>query len=373
MKYHCTVALVVLYAITSAGVAWANETCAPEVAPTPSSLWEVISSPEVDGCITGRINEEKAMLEIDDLSVDASLRKANTILAWNTLLEQLDTQRSNLTSDALSGLIDEVYSRALAAWRSVSTTDIGFTALQHAYRSAWMIDFDGNLGSLVSDSDESEIAPKIELEAGLTKACSSEGDTCPETAKHAVKLVQRIRLGSEIAAFYGQPVIVGLAAMVHEINTEWDRFLFQSKPMYPWSLWLTDVLNRKASSFDQQLGLRRPPDTQYFILHPAPGFSYISNANDGDQLQPSVYVELFGVNKWKEKYLTGVSAIVEYSDRANIDDVGWGALFTFSNKFSFAITSNDGDVGITLGLDLANFFKEQLKPQIEIIKTRRQK
>ncbi|MGB5518983.1 MAG: hypothetical protein WBO73_11040 [Gammaproteobacteria bacterium] len=267
----------------------------------------------------------------------------------------------------------EVYNRALAAWESVAKTDIGVAAQPQAYQSAWEIGFDGNLGPLVSDMDSSQVAPKIAIEAGLAKACSLEGDRCPQTSEHAVELVQSIRLSGEIAGFYGQPVIVGLAAKVREINNEWDRFLFQSKPMYPWSLRLTDVLNRRESSYDKKLGLRAPPDTQYFFLHPAPGFSYINNANDGEQLQPSVYVELFGINKWRKKYFTGVSAIVEYADRSNMDDVGWGALFTFSNKFSFANTSNDGDVGVTFGLDLANFYKEQLKPQIESIKTGRSK
>ncbi|MGB5583975.1 MAG: hypothetical protein WBO93_10335, partial [Gammaproteobacteria bacterium] len=42
---------------------------------------------------------------IDDRSVDASLRKANTISAWHILLEQLDKQRIGLASEVLSGLI----------------------------------------------------------------------------------------------------------------------------------------------------------------------------------------------------------------------------------------------------------------------------
>ena len=221
-------------------------------------------------------------------------------------------------------------------------------------------------------NEDKVIDPKIELEVYLTKACADEGDICPDASRHAVELIQTIRLAGQIASFYGQPVIVGLAAKVHEINNEWDRFLFQSKPMYPWSLWLTDVLNREDASYDNKLGLRTPPERQYFIMHPAPGFSYVSGATVGEQLQPSVYLEIFGINYWRKKYFTGVSVIAEYSDRASRDDVGWGALFTFANKFSFAVTSNDGDVGITLGVDLANFYREQLQPQIKNIRMQRQ-
>ena len=105
------------------------------------------------------------------------------------------------------------------------------------------------------------------------------------------------------------------------------------------------------------------------MLHPSPGFSYVSDASDGDQLQPTVYVELFGINKWRWKYLTGASLIVEYADRADVDDMGWGALLTVGNKFSIGITTHDGNFGVTLGIDLANFYKERLKPQIESIKT----
>ncbi len=370
MKYSGTAALIFLYAIASAGAVWAAEPCAPAEAPSPTSLWEAITSDAVAACINGNVEQKKQELEIDGVSADASLRKANTIGAWNALLGLLEDQSDGLGSEALNALVEQVHSRALAAWTSVSTTDMGVAASPQAYQSAWEIDFDGNLGPLV-DGNGQVIEPAIELETGLATACATEGDTCPEASMQAIELIQTVRLGKEIAGFYGQPVIAGLAAEVREINNEWDRFLFQSKPMYPWSLWLTDVLNKSESSYDKKLGLRRPPDRQYFLMHPAPGFSYISEASDGQQLQPSVYVELFGINYWKKRYFTGVSVIAEYSDRANQDDVGWGALFTFANQFSFAVTANDGDVGITVGLDLANFYREQLKPQLERIKTQR--
>ena len=370
MKYPGKAALILLYAFTFTGSAWAEETCVAADVPSSASLWETVSSADVDACINRNVDEQKRDLEIGDVPADAALRKANTIGAWNVLLGQLEDQRDDLASEKLGALVEQVRGRALVAWTSVSTTDMGVAAKPQAYQSAWEIDFEGNLGPLVDERGQL-IEPAIELETGLATACAEEGDTCPQVARHAIELVQAIRLGMEIAGFYGQPVIAGLAAEVREINNEWDRFLFQSKPMYPWSLWLTDVLNKSESSYDKKLGLRRPPDRQYFLIHPAPGYSYISEASDGEQLQPSVYVELFGVNYWKQRYFTGVSVIAEYSDRANQDDVSWGALFTFANNFSFAVTANDGDVGITVGLDLANFYREQLKPQIERIKTQR--
>lgn len=369
MKYKKAAVWMAVCVIFVVNVAWAGENCIPENAPTAATLWDAINSPEVTTCIRSRTDEEMRRLEIDDQSVDAALRKARSIRAWYTLLRQLDAKRSNHTT-GLGVLIEDVYNRADDAWKSVSNTVYGEAADPQAYQSAWTIDFDGQLPVLLSESDQSVLAPKIELESGLTKYCSDEGNTCPKASKHAVNLLQNIALAREIGSFYGQPVIVGLAAKVKEINTDWDRFLFNSKPMYPWDLWLTDVFTRKSSAYDKQLGLREAPDTQYFLLHPAPGFSYVSDAADGDQFQPTVYVELLGINKWRWKYLTGVSLLVEYSDRADVEDIGWGALLTFLNKFSLGITTHDGDFGVTLGLDLANFYKEKLRPQIDSIKTR---
>lgn len=368
MKYKNMTVWLAVYVTFAGTMAWAGETCIPENAPTVANFWSAINSPEVAACIRGRTHEEMKRLEIDDPSVDADLRKARSIRAWYSLLMQLDTQKSDLANGP-GRLIDAVYKRADEARKSVSATVYGEAALPQAYLSAWAIDFDGQLPVLLSESESSVLAPEIELESGLTQLCSDEGSTCPKASESAVRLLQTIALAREIGSYYGQPVIVGLAAKVKEINAGWDQFLFDSKPMYPWDLWLTDVATSKPSAYDEQLGLREAPDTQYFLLHPAPGFSYVGNASDGDQLQPAVYVELLGINKWRWKYLTGASLIVEYSDRGDVEDMGWGALLTFRNKLSFAITTHDGDVGVTLGLDLANFYKDRLKPQIERIKT----
>jgi hypothetical protein len=349
-------------------MARAGDHCTPENAPTAADFWSAIHSPEVAACIRDRTNEEMKRLEIDDPSVGGDLRKARSIRAWYSLLMQLDALKSDPANGPVM-LIDAIYNRADEARQSVSSTVYGEAALPHAYQSAWTVDFDGQLPVLLNESESSVLAPRIELESGLTQSCSDEGSTCPKASESAVRLLQNIALAREIGSFYGQPVVVGLAAKVKEINADWDHFLFDSKPMYPQDLWLTDLFTRKTSAYDEQLGFREAPDTQYFLLHPAPGFSYVSDASDGDQLQPAVYVELLGLNKWRWKYMTGVSLIVEYSDRADVEDMGWGALLTFRNKLSLAITTHDGDVGVTLGLDLANFYKDRLKPQIERIKT----
>lgn len=178
MKYRGPVVLLLLYAIIAAGQVVAEEACAPVEAPSPSSLWEIMSSPEVDACINRNVDKKKTELEIDDPSVDASLRKANTIGAWNMLLMQLEDLRARGTSAALEEVVGRVHGRASSAWESVSTTDMGVAAKPQAYQSAWQIDFDGNLGPLLDQGNEDKVIdPKIELEVYLTKACADEGES----------------------------------------------------------------------------------------------------------------------------------------------------------------------------------------------------
>ena len=347
---------------------WAADICTLKALPSAASLWDALTSAEIEDCVRNRTTGEMKRLKIDMPARNAAQHQARARQAWEDLSQQLDTQRAGLTG-SMNDLFNDVQNRSQKALQSVEAI-ANQQSGPLAYRTAWEIDFDGELPKVLNPSGQLELAPALALEDRLSQACANEGVSCPEAARHAVVLMQDIALARAIGSFYGQLVIEGLAAKVADINAEWDRFLFNSKPMYPWDLWLTDVLNRRSTAYDQQSGFREAPSHQYFLLHPAPGFSFVQGAADGNELRPTVYMELFGVNRWRAKFLTGASAIVEYADRRDAADVGWGVLLTFANRFSFGLTAHGDEFGITLGLDLANFYKERLRPQIETIKER---
>jgi hypothetical protein len=159
----------------------------------------------------------------------AICEKPGSIRAWYSLLMQLDALKSDPANGPVM-LIDAIYNRADEARQSVSSTVYGEAAPSTRVsecldrRLRWaaprIVERIGIIGPL---------APRIELESGLTQSCSDEGSTCPKASESAVRLLQNIALAREIGSFYGQPVVVGLAAKVKEINADWDHFLFDSK------------------------------------------------------------------------------------------------------------------------------------------------
>lgn len=138
--------------------------------------------------------------------------------------------------------------------------------------------------------------------------------------------------------------------------------------MCPLDLLTTDAFYRWFNDYDKSTdGFRRPPKYQWFFMHPSPAFEYVSGAVDGEQLKPSVYLEILGVNAWKNKYFTGASIIATYTDRNDVADTGYGLLFTYNN-YSIAITRYGSETGVLFSLDLANFYNESLKPTINSIR-----
>jgi hypothetical protein len=125
-------------------------------------------------------------------------------------------------------------------------------------------------------------------------------------------------------------------------------------------------------------GFRRPPKTQWFLLHPAVGVEFASGALDGDQLQPMLYIEVVGANRWNDeqrwidvpvlRYLSGASVIASYADRAGVKDTGYGLILTFGNVYSIGAARYGEETGVFLSLDLANLFREKYKDKYEKFK-----
>lgn len=343
------------------GLPAAADCVAGLTAPDPQSFWDVLESADLDACRRRSVQAQLGSLGPGSGDAPDSDR---LIIVWQALVDQWDGAAPAAPAP-LSELYAALGQRAAAAVQFLRQR--GSAGQDFALPSVWAIDFNGNLGA-VAGADEQLLAPAIPVRRLLTGACAAEGDACPQAFADGDAVLEHILLANGIGARLGQPTVSGLLDKVAEVNADWDRFLFDSKAMYPWSLWLTDVVNRRRNDYAHRHGLLEPPDTQYFLLHPAPGFGFVHAADDGDQLAPTVYVELLGFNRWRARYLTGVSAIVEYADRAGVEDVSYGALFTFANRYSVGVTAGGGEVGVTLGLDLANLYRDRLQPQIRRIR-----
>jgi len=102
-----------------------------------------------------------------------------------------------------------------------------------------------------------------------------------------------------------------------------------------------------------------PPDWQAIFLHPNAGFEYISEATDGEQLKEVLIMEWFGFNFWNASLPWGASFISTYSDRASVDNQGYGVILHIDNNYSIAYTDRSGDSGVILTIDLLKLFEDK--------------
>jgi len=73
-------------------------------------------------------------------------------------------------------------------------------------------------------------------------------------------------------------------------------------------------------------------------------------------------LEIIGVNWWRNtKWYkpSGVSAIALYTDRAGIDDVGYGVAIHFASKFTLGYADHGGSDGYFISVDLLELLKDK--------------
>ena len=222
--------------------------------------------------------------------------------------------------------------------------------------------------------------PALEVDLSLDSDCSEPASAlCKHTLAQGKDLMLQWALAQKVAASVSDPTKEKVAAQVAAKDAQWNAYLYRSKPMLPFDFALTDLLDGRWKQSDQYpKGFREPPRTQWFLLHPSVGIEYASAAADGEQLKPVLYVEILGANRWNPRdrwfdlpfldRLSGVSLVASYTDRVGTDNSGAGVLLTFDNVYSLGITRYGSTTGIFLSLDLANLYRDELKPGYEAFK-----
>lgn len=223
-------------------------------------------------------------------------------------------------------------------------------------------------------------APLLSLDAPLNADCSLPASAlCRQALADGRQLMLQLAVAQDLGEAIGKPTVEAIAAQVAAKNALWDTYLYNSKPMLPFDFVLTDLLDGRWKQSDQYpQGFREPPKTQWFLLHPSVGVEYASGAVDGEHMKPVLYVEVIGANRWnpRERWidlplldrLSGVSLVASYVDRVGTDNSGAGVLLTFDNIYSIGITRYGSTTGVFLTLDLANFYRDELKPSYESFK-----
>ncbi len=221
--------------------------------------------------------------------------------------------------------------------------------------------------------------PEISLVDQVQKACKS-AEPCKQVLKAVEPLIKALRNARSIALPNSDIALSILQQQVTEKNEAWDRYLFESKPLWPWELAFTDWWHDRYDDTYTQ-GFRRPPPKQMILMHPSIGAEWIDKATDGDRFAPTIYVEIVGVNYWNEtnrwfsdswlSSLSGASLAVTVTDRPGINTVGVGPLLTFDNTFEVGINYyGESEFGIMVGFNLMKLWRNDYEKRVHSLENR---
>jgi hypothetical protein len=236
-----------------------------------------------------------------------------------------------------------------------------------------------NLGLLEIEVSAGFVLPDLPIEIALDSDCRVSEALCQQSLQQGRDLMREWKLADRMTLLFSTTTISAIKDQVVAKDELWKTYLYDSKPMLPLDFVLTDLVTGGWQSSGQLPdGFREPPRTQWFLLHPALGVEYSSGAMDGEQVKPMLYVEIVGANRWNPehrwmdapvlRYLSGLSVIASYVDRAGVKDTGYGLLLTFNNVYSLGAARYGEETGIFFSLDLANLVREKYRPKYEKFK-----
>lgn len=199
--------------------------------------------------------------------------------------------------------------------------------------------------------------PKLDLSTLNIRCDNAEEAKCVE-ARAAGKVVLRAAALVHQALVLRQKDTYEAALNASRVrDAKWTGYFDDARLQFPWELYINGLRYgreaRKAGGFGE------PPSDQFILLHPGVGMEYVRGAPSGSRFQPALVLELVGYNRWrwtdagKMENAYGASLIQTYSDRAGLSSSRPGVMFHVQNKYSLALTRDNGKTGIVLSIDLA--------------------
>ena len=208
----------------------------------------------------------------------------------------------------------------------------------------------------------------VQLFQGFLDEACRERDSAQCAGSYAVskQILRDARLVERSLSYYASPIIDMNYRAALKRDRQWTAYFDEALFQYPWELfinglWMDKHDERPRDAAGNRLGFRAPPRSQWIIFHPNVGLEYLGGAADGNQFEPTVFVELIGYNRWRWnaagelKNALGLSLITSYSDRAGADDMAYGLMLHYRNKWSLAVTRHDEETGVLLSTDLAQY------------------
>lgn len=181
----------------------------------------------------------------------------------------------------------------------------------------------------------------------------------PEEVKRArvefATVVQAVSDGIGVAT---APAIAQAAERVSELESQFDRYLFEGFPMFPWEAWINSLL------LTNEHLVEGPPRYQIVFAHPAAGVIVSTGSGARSDTGATLSLELGAVRYDADyRHWWGISALAVFpGDR----DAGYGIAVNY-DIFKLGVTWHDDDTGVHdgaavfLGIDLFKFLDRRYR------------
>lgn len=201
--------------------------------------------------------------------------------------------------------------------------------------------------------EENKVKVKDVRKCDVTvKAISSSGNC--QSALMEFKRIYNFAHGT-----LSQPKALELVQYLDGLEKQWDDFYENGRSQTIWEMLIN---GKRFQSDNQEHKFMPPPDSQLIVMHPGLVIENVSDSLDGDQTKEAIMLEVIGINWWRNSKWykpSGISAIALYTDRAGVEDVGYGLAIHFANKFTLGYSDHDGADGYFISVDLLELLKDK--------------
>jgi len=189
--------------------------------------------------------------------------------------------------------------------------------------------------------------------------CNSAASSLNSAASCKIALREFRDIYNFAQATLAQPIAFALSQRLTRLEQHWNDYYDESKSQTLWEMSLNKRIFQNAT---EGFGYAEPPEWQLVVMHPSMVIENVSDAVDGQQTKESIMIEALGADWWQQDkwYLpSGGSLVATYSDRAGVDDWGYGVSLNFDSKFTLGVADHGGELGTFVTVDLLKLLQDK--------------
>lgn len=195
---------------------------------------------------------------------------------------------------------------------------------------------------------------------------------CDAIYAQAIVLADQVYLVEKVISTMASMDRANFVKLAATREKRWHAYLYDTQFQYWWELGINRYVESKCPGFlawectrpsrdkyDNEVGFRDAPSKKFMILHPDIGLEYLNHEPAGQKFKPAIIFQWVGYQSWdwdnddvaRNK---GISLVTSVADTSRTKRFGTGLQFQWK-KYSVAVTSHGGDVGISINLNLIDW------------------